>query len=204
MNLVDDLIELRREIHRHPELAGEERETAGLVSTTSGLSEHHECVTPGRYSRSMVERLRLAKIDRDNVAAACRLAVRPDQDSFVAPVAVSLAEAYAQPDVAWPRLVYDGDELVGFVMGGFDPDSPIPFFRCGIWRLNIAAEQQGKGYGRFAACAVLDEARRRGQRRATVLWVPGSGGPEGFYLKLGFKPTGEQFHGQIVGEISLD
>jgi metal-dependent amidase/aminoacylase/carboxypeptidase family protein len=31
-NLDDDLIELRREIHRHPELAGEERQTAGLVA----------------------------------------------------------------------------------------------------------------------------------------------------------------------------
>jgi len=31
-NLDDELIELRREIHRHPELAGEERETAGLVA----------------------------------------------------------------------------------------------------------------------------------------------------------------------------
>ena len=28
----DELIELRREIHRQPELAGEERETAGLVA----------------------------------------------------------------------------------------------------------------------------------------------------------------------------
>jgi metal-dependent amidase/aminoacylase/carboxypeptidase family protein len=31
-SLDDDLIELRREIHRHPELAGEERQTAGLVA----------------------------------------------------------------------------------------------------------------------------------------------------------------------------
>jgi metal-dependent amidase/aminoacylase/carboxypeptidase family protein len=31
-SLDDELIELRREIHRHPELAGEERETAGLVA----------------------------------------------------------------------------------------------------------------------------------------------------------------------------
>lgn len=43
--------------------------------------------------------------------------------------------------------------------------------RCGIWRLNIAAAWQGKGYGRFAGHSVLDEARRRGQTRATVLWV---------------------------------
>ena len=32
MTLDDELIELRREIHRRPELAGEERETAGLVA----------------------------------------------------------------------------------------------------------------------------------------------------------------------------
>ena len=31
-SLDEELIELRREIHRHPELAGEERETAGLVA----------------------------------------------------------------------------------------------------------------------------------------------------------------------------
>src|SRR5262245_51558467 len=121
----------------------------------------------------MSQNLRLETIARDNVMAACRIAVRPDQDSFVAPVAVSLAEAYVQPDVAWPRLVVDGDEPVGFVMGAFEPDSPVEFFRCGIWRLNISADHQGKGYGRFAVEGVLAEARRRGQDRATVLWVPG-------------------------------
>src|ERR1700754_1221945 len=73
--------------------------------------------------------LKLAPVTPENVGAACRLAVRPDQEKFVAPVAVSLAEAYAQPDTAWPRLVYDGEELVGFVMGGFDPDNDVWFFR---------------------------------------------------------------------------
>lgn len=147
--------------------------------------------------------VRLERVTPDNVVGACRLAVRPDQESFVAPVAISLAEAYAQPDIAWPRLVYDGDELVGFVMAAFDPDCPVPFFRCGIWRLNIAAAHQGRGYGRYAVQEVLAEARRRGQHRATVLWVPGPAGPERFYLRLGFRPTGEEFHGQVVGELFL-
>jgi diamine N-acetyltransferase len=145
----------------------------------------------------------LRKITRDNVGAACGLTVEPHQRTYVAPVAVSLAEAYAQPDVAWPRLVFDGDELVGFVMGSFDPGNPAGFFRCGIWRLNIAAGQQGKGYGRFAVGAVLDEARRRGEKTATVLWVPGEHSPEEFYLKLGFRKTGEVFHGELVGEMTL-
>jgi diamine N-acetyltransferase len=79
----------------------------------------------------------------------------------------------------------------------------LSFFRCGIWRLNIAAGHQGKGYGRFAVEGVLAEARRRGQDRATVLWVPGSAGPEQFYLRLGFRPTGEVFNGETVGALSL-
>jgi diamine N-acetyltransferase len=55
-----------------------------------------------------------------NVRAACQLELRPGQEGVVAPVAWSLADAYAAPPgVAWPRLVYDGDELVGFLMVGF-------------------------------------------------------------------------------------
>ena len=71
---------------------------------------------------------------------------------------------------AWPRLILDDDRVVGFVMGNFDPENEIGAFRAGIWRLNIAADQQGQGYGRFAVEAVAAEARRRGHNRITVLW----------------------------------
>ena len=138
-----------------------------------------------------------------NVAAACQLAVEPHQRDFVAPVAVSLAEAYTQPEVAWPRLILDDGEPVAFVMGGFDPGAELDFFRCGIWRLNVGAGVQGRGYGRFAVETVLEEARRRGNTTATVLWIPAAGGPEEFYLKLGFRPTGQTFNGEVVGRIEL-
>ncbi|MEU3017401.1 MULTISPECIES: GNAT family N-acetyltransferase [unclassified Nocardiopsis] len=117
----------------------------------------------------------------------------------------SLAEAWAAgPDIAWPRLVLVGEETVGFVMGGFDPGSEVDAFRCGIWRLNVSAAHQGRGYGRFAVEAVAREARRRGNTRLTVLWVPGEGGPEGFYRGAGFTPTGEVVADQVVGERFLD
>lgn len=88
-------------------------------------------------------------------------------------------------------------------MGGFDPNAEIEFFRCGIWRLNVDAGSQGSGYGRFAVESVLGEARRRGSKRATVMWKAGEHGPEGFYRRMGFEPTGEEFLGQIVGAIDL-
>ncbi|MCX4821198.1 GNAT family N-acetyltransferase [Streptomyces sp. NBC_01142] len=155
----------------------------------------------------MTSLLRLEKVTPDNVLAACRLQVRPDQEEFVAPVARSLAEAYTQPEIAWPRLIFDGEQLVGFVMGffmvRFDPDNPDDAFRSGIWRLNIAAGQQGRGYGRFAVQSVCEEVRRRGQTRATVTWAPGEHGPERFYLGLGFRPTGEKSGDEVVGELAL-
>lgn len=102
----------------------------------------------------------------------------------------------------------DGEQFVGFVMAFLDvqfaPEEPDDRFRSGLWRLNIAAEQQGRGYGRFAVEAVNDELRRRGQTRTTVTYVPGADGPEGFYRKLGFRPTGELSGGQTVAELELE
>jgi diamine N-acetyltransferase len=156
----------------------------------------------------MSSTLRLEKVTSDNVEAACQLKVRPDQDGLVKPVAWSLAQAYATPDIAWPRLIFDGERLVGFVMAFFGvrfyPDDPNDDrLRSGLWRLNIAADQQGRGYGRFAVEAVCEEIRRRGQTRATVSWVPGEHGPEQFYSKLGFRLTGETSGDQVVGELEL-
>jgi diamine N-acetyltransferase len=148
--------------------------------------------------------LRLEEVTTANVMDACRLKVRPEQENYVAPVVWSLAAAYAYGERAWPRLVYDGDELVAFIMGAFDPDNENPAHRCGIWRLNVSADHQGQGYGRFAVLRLIAEARRRGQKRVTVSWVPGDHTPEGFYLKLGFRPTGEVHDGEIEGELLLD
>lgn len=73
--------------------------------------------------------LRLAEVTRANVRAACGLEIRPEQKSLVAPVAWSLAAAYTAPEIAWPRVVYDVDRLVGFIMGAFEPDGEVELFR---------------------------------------------------------------------------
>ncbi|MGW3894801.1 GNAT family N-acetyltransferase [Micromonospora profundi] len=149
--------------------------------------------------------MRLEKITSENYEAALELSVRPDQEDLVAPVVQSLAEAYVFPDHAWPRLIYDGDRLVGFLMAFLDipwGDNPDDL-RSGLWRLNIAADAQGKGYGRFATAAACGEIRARGGTQAYVTWEPRAGGPEEFYLKLGFRPTGEQSGGQTVGVLDL-
>ncbi|WP_434599755.1 GNAT family N-acetyltransferase [Streptomyces sp. A5-4] len=153
----------------------------------------------------MTSTLRLEKITADNFDTAIALRVRPDQEDLVAPVVKSLAEAYVNPGVAWPRLILDSDRPVGFLMAFFDIDwtGDATDLRSGLWRLNIAAGGQGRGYGRFAVESVAAEILQRGGTRLTTTWHPGEGGPEGFYLGLGFRPTGETSGSQTVGELDL-
>ncbi|WP_030954289.1 GNAT family N-acetyltransferase [Streptomyces sp. NRRL S-481] len=148
---------------------------------------------------------RLEEITPANLDAALGIRVRPDQEHAVAPVVKSLAEAYVHPGVAWPRLIVDGDRPVGFLMACLDIDwyEDGSVLRSGLWRLNIAAGEQGKGYGRFAVESVAEELRRRGAKEFYVCWEPGPDGPEGFYLGLGFRPNGETSGGETVGVLAL-
>ncbi|MFF5981138.1 GNAT family N-acetyltransferase [Streptomyces olindensis] len=148
---------------------------------------------------------RLEEITPANLDAALGIRVRPDQEHAVAPVVKSLAEAYVHPGVAWPRLIVDGDRPVGFLMAFLDIDwyEDGSVRRSGLWRLNIAAGEQGRGYGRFAVKSVAEELRRRGTKEFYVSWHPGPDGPEGFYLGLGFRPNGETTEGETVGVLEL-
>ncbi|MFB8021830.1 GNAT family N-acetyltransferase [Streptomyces rubiginosohelvolus] len=138
-------------------------------------------------------RPRLEKITADNVLDACRLEVAPEQRRFVSPVAQSLAEAYVHPDLAWPRLICDGERAVGFVMAYFD----LAFdFDAGV-------PDAPKRSGRFAVGAVNEEIRRRGGRVSTVTWKPGEGGPEEFYLRLGYRKRGLTDDGEYLGDMDL-
>ncbi|WPP30596.1 GNAT family N-acetyltransferase [Streptomyces sp. CL7] len=148
---------------------------------------------------------RLEEITPANLEAALALRVRPEQEYAVDPVAHSLAEAYVRPGKAWPRVIVDDGRVVGFVMAFLDIDwrDDGTDVRSGLWRLNIAADEQGKGYGRFAVDAVAEELRRRGSKTLHVTWHPGEHGPENFYLTLGFEKTDERVNEEHVGVLPL-
>lgn len=148
----------------------------------------------------VISRLRLEPVTQENVRAACKLKLKPGQEDLVAPVAWSLADAYTAPEIAWPRLIYDGDQLVGFIMAAFDPGNSAKIYHSYLWRLNIGADHQGKGYGRFAVESLCQEAMRRGHQRLTVSYHAGEHGPQDFYKRLGFRPTGEHNQGEVVAE----
>jgi diamine N-acetyltransferase len=120
----------------------------------------------------------------------------------VAPNPWSLAQALAEPAIAWPRAIVAGSEVVGFLMLEIDPHDPHgrPFW---LWRLMIGAAHQRQGMGTAALAAAVDEVRARGGTELYTSWVPGQGGPEPFYRHLGFHPTGEIDDGETVARLAL-
>ncbi|MFF5857787.1 GNAT family N-acetyltransferase [Streptomyces sp. NPDC012751] len=149
---------------------------------------------------------RLEAVTPHNFETAVGIRVRPGQEHAVAPVVRSLAEAYVHPaGVAWPRLIVDEGRAVGFLMAFLDIDwhGDGSLRRSGLWRLNIAAGEQGRGYGRFAVDAVAAEIRRRGGTELYVSWHPGPDGPGAFYHRLGFRENGELSGDQRVGVLPL-
>lgn len=156
-------------------------------------------VAPEDYRHPMV--LALVDLTPDNLPAVLRIPPAPGEKAHVAPVAWSIAEAYVTP-TAWPRAIVDDGDVVGFVMANWEPDNEIEAFRGGIWRLNVADEAKGRGVGRFAVAEVAAEARRRGFEKITALWEQADDGPEQFYLRVGFRITGELF-GETVGELPV-
>jgi diamine N-acetyltransferase len=147
----------------------------------------------------------LREITADTVIPVVKLGVAESQKGFVAPNAVSLAQALFAPE-AWYRAIYADDEPAGFVMLADDslkdpvPDPP----SIGVWRFMVDARVQGRGIGKAAMLQVIEHVRGKGLFEALELsYVPGPGSPEPFYLSLGFRHTGRVDEGEVVLELPL-
>lgn len=147
--------------------------------------------------------LRLEELSASTIVAANSLILKPGQEAFVAPTSYALAESYFNPATEWPRVVLDGDTVVGFIRGHFDRDAAQPEFRSCIWRITVAANAQGRGVGRFAVEALGAEAKARGFDHLSVLWDEGNKGPGEFFHKLGFADIGSSRYGEVISELKL-
>jgi len=156
--------------------------------------------------RGRPDEVRLLEITPDDAPAVARLATHRSQQRFVATMAQSFRDALfpetvgGAPVVPWLRAVAAEGELAGFVMvAEATPAHPDPF----LWRLLVDRRHQGRGIGTAVVNELADRLRGDGHRVLKVSWVGGDGGPEPFYLRLGFVPTGEVADGETVAELPL-
>jgi diamine N-acetyltransferase len=147
--------------------------------------------------------LRLVELSASTIVAVNNLSLKPGQEQFLAPVSYGIAATVVNPATSWQRVVLDGDQVVGFVSANFDPEFPQEHFRSVLWRINVDADDQGRGVGRFAVKSLLDEASTRGEDHVDVIYEAGDGGPAAFFERVGFTPVGETEYGEVIAEIRL-
>ena len=140
----------------------------------------------------------LREITSDTVRAICDLEVAEGQREFVAPNAVSIAEAHFVP-AHWMRAVYADGEPAGFVLTYELPDESTYY----LWRFMVANGHQRRGIGRRAMELLLDRWRSLGATAASLSVVPSNPDAIAFYESLGFRLTGEEEHGEVVMRADL-
>lgn len=142
----------------------------------------------------------LREITAQTVRQITDLSVAESQRKFVAPNAVSLAQALFAPE-AWYRAVYVGDEPAGFVMLEDQSQlTPLPENpEICVWRFMIDQHFQGRGIGRAAMLLIIGHARSKGLFKQLLLsYCPGEGCPQPFYFGLGFRETGDIVSDEVV------
>jgi len=144
-------------------------------------------------------RVSLCEVDAGNVGVVCDLKVAPGQEAYIAPSAVTLAQAQFYPN-AWVRAIYADDEPVGLLALLVDTDTPRYF----LVRLMIGAQYQARGFGRAALELLVEHVRTLpGASELETSCVPGPGSPIGFYRALGFEETGRVEEGETVLRLPL-
>src|SRR6478752_4600627 len=104
--------------------------------------------------------LRMVELSAATIVAVNNLSLKPGQEQFLAPVSYGIAATVINPQTSWQRVIVDDEGVVGFVSANFDLEAPEEHFRSVLWRINVDADDQGRGVGRFAIDKLLEEARR--------------------------------------------
>ena len=157
-------------------------------------------MTKPKPEPSPESKVTLQEVTEQTVRTICSLSVREDQRKFVAPNAVSIAQAHFSKH-AWFRAIYADDTPVGFAMIEDRPEKPEYF----LWRFMIDARYQGMAFGKHAMELLISRVKTRPNATEFLTSVhQAEGGPQGFYEKLGFRLTGDYEEGEAILRLSLD
>ncbi|MEE9427000.1 MAG: GNAT family N-acetyltransferase [Paracoccaceae bacterium] len=138
--------------------------------------------------------LELRKIVKPDLRTYFALKVLPEQNDLVSPNEITLAQAaYETGSYVWG--LWEGDTAVGMIAmihpresddldEGDDPDAAY------VWRLMVGAEHQGKGFGKQALLAAINQAANWGLPRICLTVADEAHSAIEFYENLGFVKTG--------------
>ena len=145
-------------------------------------------------------KITLRDITRENFNQCVKLEVDAGQENFVAKNVYSIAQSRVEPTFL-PQAVYDGEEMVGFVMYGYDHEEGC----YSVARLMIDKNHQRKGYGRAAMEEAIRRMREQPNCREIALSInPENASAQKLYESLGFVKTGEVSYGEDVMRLKFE
>ena len=132
----------------------------------------------------------MKSITQENVFEVISLwdSLDDEQKQSVAPNSISLAQAYANRDCAWPRAIYLDEKVMGFIMLRLydkdipDVDQPSYF----LWRFMIGKPYQGKGYGKEVLDLIKNKCVMDKIKNLYVTCTMHTPMPYQFYINYGF------------------
>lgn len=135
--------------------------------------------------------IKIKRVDETNFMAVVQLEMTPAQKEakWLSDNVFSLAQCwlYRENNDCFTHAIYWQDEVVGFVLMEIEADSQVLL----IWRLMIGQQFQGKGYGRQAVQAIINDAAiMYPERRLVADYVAGNEAMKQLLMGLGFKQVG--------------
>ena len=138
----------------------------------------------------------LKAINEDNFLDAFQLKLAEGQENYVSNPIRSLAQAYVYRNQCQPLGIYDGEEMMGYVMVIYDYDVP----EYDIWHMMIDASKQGAGYGSAALRQILNYIKTKpfgDANRVTLTCNKDNQIALKLYHKAGFVETGVEDEDEI-------
>ncbi|MGM7683809.1 GNAT family N-acetyltransferase [Cytobacillus sp. Hm23] len=134
--------------------------------------------------------VRLEKINSENWYECCRLEVSKEQEKYMEPNAISIAQSKFEPTLK-PYAIYFEEKLVGFLMYNSLKEELDGYW---IYRIMIDKNFQGKGIGKEATkLMILEMVNLLGAKKIIVGYNPENSGAHHLYANLGFVDNGDRF-----------
>lgn len=152
--------------------------------------------------------IQLKEITKDNLFKVIDLwdTLDSDQKTCVAPNVVSIAQAYVNLDVAWPRAIYANEDLIGFVMLSLkdldikEDDQPSYF----LWRFMISKPYQNQGFGKQVLDLIYKKCIKDDVKFLYTSCDMKTSMPYQFYINYGFIDTHEMDDDEEILKIPID
>lgn len=136
------------------------------------------------------EDVKIVKVNEDNWYACSKLNVADEQQGFIEPNAVSIAQSKFEASLE-PYAIYAGETIVGFLMFNSIKEELDGYW---IYRIMVDAQYQGKGIAKAATRLALTEmSRTLYAEKIVVGYHPDNLAAHKLYASLGFINFGDRF-----------